>query len=268
MSPEILFWLALASKMAAAALFVLGATVAAERSGPLIGALIATLPLSAGPSYVFLAFDHDDAFIAKAALASIAINSATGVYALVYAKLAQRHSLPVCFTAGFSAWLATALLVQSRDWTLFEAIGLNAITYPVCIWFARDLRHAAMPRVALRWQDLVVRAAGVAVLMASVIILSFRIGPNATGVLAVFPLIFSSIMIILYRRVGGPAAAAVMAHSMPGLVGFGCCLVTLHLTAIPLGRATALLLALGVAVVWNVALFAASRVRRQAVDRV
>ena len=34
------------------------------------GALVATLPISAGPSYVFLALDHDAAFIAEGALAS------------------------------------------------------------------------------------------------------------------------------------------------------------------------------------------------------
>jgi hypothetical protein len=66
-------------------------------------------------------------------------------------------------------------------------------------------------------------------------------------------------MIILYRRVGGPAAAAVMAHSMGGFVGFACALIALHLTAVPLGRAAALVLALAIAIVWNLMLFAASR---------
>ena len=264
MSPEILFWLALATKMAAAALFVLGATIAAERAGPLIGSLIATLPLSAGPSYVFLALDHEAEFISASALASIAINAATGVYATVYARLAQRHSLLVCMVTGFGAYLLIAWLVLLRDWTLVQAIALNVVVFPVCIWLVRDLRHAPMPQVAIRWQDLALRAVGVAVLVASVITLSFHIGPNATGFLAAFPLIYSSIMVILYRRVGGRAAAAVMAHGMPGLVGFGCALVTLHLAAVPFGRAAALLLALVVTIVWNLMLFAINRYNRGA----
>ncbi len=41
--------------MAVAAAFVVSASVITERSGPVIGALVATLPISAGPSYVFLA---------------------------------------------------------------------------------------------------------------------------------------------------------------------------------------------------------------------
>ena len=36
------------------------------------------LPVSAGPAYVFLALDHDPQFISQSALASLALNAATG----------------------------------------------------------------------------------------------------------------------------------------------------------------------------------------------
>ena len=77
MSPELAFILTLALRMAITAAFVVTASIVTERSGPVIGALIATLPISAGPSYVFLALDHDAAFIAEGALASLPINAAT-----------------------------------------------------------------------------------------------------------------------------------------------------------------------------------------------
>jgi len=70
--------------MAVTAAFVVSASIITERSGPVIGALIATLPISAGPSYVFLALDHDAAFIANGALASLPINAATIWLALTY----------------------------------------------------------------------------------------------------------------------------------------------------------------------------------------
>ena len=59
MSPELTFLLTLALRMAITAAFVVSASVITEKSGPVIGALVATLPISAGPSYVFLALDHD-----------------------------------------------------------------------------------------------------------------------------------------------------------------------------------------------------------------
>src|SRR5215472_4687952 len=74
MSAELSFMLMLVLRMAVAAAFVVSASFIAERAGPVIGALVATLPISAGPSYVFLAIDHDAAFIAEGALASLPIN--------------------------------------------------------------------------------------------------------------------------------------------------------------------------------------------------
>ena len=76
---------------------------------------------------------------------------------------------------------------------------------------------------------------------------------------AVFPVIYTSIMVILHRRVGGPATAAVLANAIPGLAGFGMALLTLHLTAVPLGSASALLIALFVSVAWNLMLYVLQR---------
>src|SRR5581483_2244067 len=90
MSPDLHFLLLLALRMALAAALVVSASMVTERSGPVIGALIATLPISAGPSYVFLAIDHDAAFIAESALASFPINAVTMFYCLAYVFLAQR----------------------------------------------------------------------------------------------------------------------------------------------------------------------------------
>src|SRR5258708_6479972 len=91
MSSDLAFILTLALRMAVTAAFVVSASVITERSGPVIGALVATLPISAGPSYVFLARDHDAAFIAEAALAT-PINAITIFLCLTYVVLAQRRS--------------------------------------------------------------------------------------------------------------------------------------------------------------------------------
>ncbi len=102
MSPDLAFILTLALRMAVTAAFVVSASVITERAGPVIGALVATLPISAGPSYVFLALDHDAAFIAEGALASLPINAVTIFLALTYVVLAQRQSALVSFEARLS----------------------------------------------------------------------------------------------------------------------------------------------------------------------
>jgi len=67
---------ALAAKVAGAVVIVIVAARLAERAGPFLGAMIATLPVSTGPIYVFLAMDHGAAFIAQAAVTSVASTAA------------------------------------------------------------------------------------------------------------------------------------------------------------------------------------------------
>src|ERR1051325_6861373 len=95
MSAELAFLLSLILRMAVAAAFVVIASMIAERSGPAIGALVATLPVSGGPSYVFLAMDHNDAFIAQSALASVPMNAASVLMSMAYILLVQRFPLAV-----------------------------------------------------------------------------------------------------------------------------------------------------------------------------
>src|SRR5579871_1784103 len=256
MSPELIFWLALTTKMAVTALTVSVATIIAERLGAVAGALVATLPVSAGPVYVFLALDHDAAFISASAVTSLALNAATAAFVTVYVLAAQRRSLWVSMSVAFSAWLSAALALGAVAWTAFPAFVLNLIVFSLCFFIVRPYCLVHMPTTKRPWYDFVLRAAMVALLVGAVVALSFRIGPTGSGVLAVFPIIYSSIMLILHRRIGGPATAAVLANAIPGLAGFGAALLTLHLAAVPFGSALALILALGVSVACNAIVYA------------
>lgn len=256
MSPDIYFWFALLTKMGTAALFVIAATVTAERAGPAIGALVATLPVSAGPAYVFLALDHDATFISEAALASFVLNAATALFAVAYVLLVQRFGFAVSVPGAFAVWLGAVALLASVPWSTLSAILLNLAAFPVCFLLVRDFRHVRVPPTRLRWYDFALRALLVAFLVAAVVTLSFRIGARWTGILAAFPVVFTSIMLILHRRIGGRAAAAVLASAMLGLAGFGAAVLTLHLLALPFGSPAALAWALAVSIGWNFVLFA------------
>lgn len=259
MSPDLYFSLVLIIRMAITAGFVLLATVTAERAGPLIGALVATLPLSGGPVYVFLALDHDAQFIAASALNSLAINAVNVMFALIYAMLAQTRPLIVSLSLALFAWMVLALAIHSVAWTLVTAVALNVVVLAVCLALARPLRHAKIPLLYRRWYDLVLRAAMVAALVGVTVTLSFRIGPNGSGILAVFPIILISVIIILHRRVGGKPTAAVMANAVLGLIGFAFACVVLHLTAEPFGSAIGLTLALAASIAWSLLVLLARR---------
>jgi hypothetical protein len=255
MSPDLTFILVLALRMAVAAAFVVTASVITERSGPVIGALIATLPISAGPSYVFLALDHDAAFIAQSALASLPINAATMFLALTYVVLAQRQNTAVSAGGAMAVWITLAALERLVSWSLTGGLIVNAIAFAICLPLLRHFRHVQMPLIARRWYDIPLRASMVATLVAIVVTLSHWVGPFVSGTIALFPVVLTSLMLILHPRIGGPATAAVLANGGWGMMGFGIAVAVLHVAALPLGSATALSLALTTCVVWNLGLW-------------
>ena len=259
MTPDVYFLITLAVKMAVTAAFVVGATVTAEKAGPLVGGLVATLPLGAGPVYVFLALDHGASFIAESAVNSLAINTVNVIFALTYALLAQRFALAVSLPLAMAVWFALAFGVHEIHWTVAGATLLNLVVLPVSIALARPLRHVRIPPIRTYWYDLALRAAMVAILVGLTVTLSFSICPGGRGIMAVFPNILISIMLILHRRAGGKPTAAVMANGVVGLVGFAFACIVLHYAALAFGAVIGLSLALATSVAWGISVFMARR---------
>ena len=259
MSPELHFILFLLLRMAIAAAFVVTASVITERSGPVIGALIATLPVSAGPSYTFLALDHDAAFIAQGALASLPINAATIFMCLTYVVLAQRHGMLMSCAGAFAVWIGLASLIRQFDWSLTAGLAANLIAFGICIPLLAGYRHVKMPLVTRRWYDVPMRAVLVATLVAIVVSTSNWVGPRISGIIALYPVVFSSIMVILHPRIGGRPTAAVLANSAWGLLGFGTAIAVLHVAVVAFGSVVGLCLALGTCIVWNLTLWGIGR---------
>jgi len=256
MSSDLTFLLMLVLRMTVTAGFVVSASFIAERSGPVIGALVATLPISAGPSYVFLALDHDASFIAEGALASLPINAATIVLSLTYVLLAQRRGMLASCAAAVVVWLALALVIHAVYWSLLAGVAVNVVTFAVCVPILRRFRHVKkMPLITRRWYDIPLRASLVATLTATVVTLSGWVGPAISGILALFPVVFTSMMLILHPRIGGPPTAAVIANGAWGLMGFGLAIAVLHVAVLRFGSAIGLSLALATCIGWNLVLW-------------
>ncbi|SFN87609.1 hypothetical protein SAMN05216330_101807 [Bradyrhizobium sp. Ghvi] len=255
MSLDLHFILFLLLRMAIAAAFVVSASVITERAGPVIGALVATLPVSAGPSYVFLAIDHDAAFIAQGALSSLPVNAATIFMGLTYVVLAQRHSLVLSVGSAVAVWVVLASIIRQFEWPLTAGLAANLIAFGICIPLLSGYRHVKMPLVTRRWYDIPMRASLVATLVAIVVSTSGWVGPRISGIIALYPVVFSSIMLILHPRIGGPPTAAVLANSAWGLLGFGMAIAVLHVAVVEFGSVVGLSLALATCVVWNLTLW-------------
>lgn len=138
---------------------------------------------------------------------------------------------------------------------LSRVAAFNLALFAACTALTDRFRHVAMPAIERHWYDVPMRAFLVACLVAAVVASSGHVGPTITGLLAVYPIVLTSLMLIFQPRVGGPAAAALIANTMWGLVGFSACLFTVHLAVEPLGTWLGLVLALAVSIVWNLVLW-------------
>jgi hypothetical protein len=249
-------WPLLAAKVAAAVLIVVAASRATERAGPLVGAMIATLPVSTGPVYVFLAIDHGAAFISESARMSVAATAAIAAFVAAHALAARRFRTGVCLALATAAWFAMALALQLRDWSFTEALVLFAGAFALAIpGLSRFSATGPAPRAPRARYDLALRAALVATVVVATTVASHLLGPSASGVLATYPVVFTSLVLILQPACGGAFTAAVLVNGLKGLVGFGVALAVLHLAAARLSAAAALLIALAVAVSWNLVLY-------------
>src|SRR5215469_8723942 len=167
MPPELIFWYGLILKMAMTAVVVVVTSVAVERAGPFIGALIAALPTAAGAAYIILAVEHPPSFIAAGAIGSAATTAAVSIYCLTYAALAQRHGLLLCLVVSLVIWFIAAALLRAVAWTPLTVALLNIVVFGTTIPLSWRFRASGPMRKFLRTPyDIPLRAAAAAVTVA------------------------------------------------------------------------------------------------------
>ena len=254
------FWALLVMKMLTSAAIVVGASMVVERSGPFLGAMIVTLPISAEPAYAFLAVDHGPNFIAASALVGLTVSAATVVYMVVYAAAAQRLGVLASVGSALGVWAICIGFILRGQWSLSGALALNMAVYAFAIPFARKFSGATI-RISPRkraW-DVPFRAALVMAVVGVTLIAGRTLGPSIAAVAALAPVVLISMALILQPRVGDAAAASVVANGVPGMIGFVGALSLLHLCAVRFGAAVALIMALAVSIGWNASLIALRR---------
>ncbi len=236
---------------------VVMASVIAEAAGPVIGALAASLPVSAGPTYIFLALNHSADFVSASALGSFAANAATILFLATYARIATGRGRFEALLPAVLVWLVAASIIQAVHWSAITALALNVTTFVGGLWVTRSIvsvgRQHASPLRATR-SDLGGRALAVALFVASVLGVSAMVGPNITGVLATFPIVFVMLIFVLRPRIGDGPSAVLAATGLRAMGGFGLMFLVAHLAIVPLGKNIGLAVALVPTLAWSAAL--------------
>jgi uncharacterized membrane protein (GlpM family) len=263
MSPEMLFLVDLALKMALTAFIVVVISITVERSGPFIGALIAALPTAAGAAYIILAFEHPPAFIAASAVGSAAATTAVSVFALAYTVLAQRHGVALSVSVAIIVFFVAAAALRAVAWTPLTAFVLDVAVFGVTVPLSWRYRTSGPPAkfIRSRW-DISVRALSAAIVVVVVTTISTSIGSFASGMFAVFPIVMACTAVILQLRVGGVASASMFAHAQIALNGLWLGFLAMHYLVAPIGVGPAYGLGLLVCIGWSGLLWAMRRRRR------
>jgi hypothetical protein len=255
------FLFELALKMMATAAVVVAASVVAERSGPFVGAMVAALPTAAGAAYVILAIEHPPSFIAGSAIGSVAANAAVVIFSFAYAVLAQTRGVLASLGGALLIWLACAAVLRTVDWTVPGVLLLSAVVFGILIPAGVRYRTETNIKVKTSASDIAWRALAVAVCVVVVTAASHSIGSFASGIFAVFPVVISSVLVIIQLRLGGPAAASVAAHVGEPLIGLSLGFLAVHYLAEPVGVWWAFAAGVAICFAWSGMLWSIRRYR-------
>ena len=93
--PDSFFYLQFFLKLGLSAAIVIAASLVIEHSGPLVGALVVTLPVTVIPAFAFISLDHNASYMAAAATVGFSVVSINGLFMMLYILLARKRNIVV-----------------------------------------------------------------------------------------------------------------------------------------------------------------------------
>lgn len=202
-------------KLTIVPLFILVVTLAGKKWGTQLAGLLGGLPIVAGPIVVFLALEQGQAFGAVAATSAIASVVALLAFGVAYSWLCLSKPWPVAYPLSLVVWLFTAFLLSQlmlRPWLAlvlaFMAIALTPVLLP---------KVFSEPNGSNRLKDLPLRLISGAILTLAVTQSAQLLGEHWSGILAVFPVIGSVLVIFTHRNQGAAAVTQLYRGMVKGL---------------------------------------------------
>ena len=241
---ELWFTFLIRALVASSIVFI--ATLLAERLNAFYASLIGAFPTSAGPAYIMLAVKEDADFVALSALYSMASMAAIAPFVTVLIFLAPKKSMPITIFFSIMTWFVFAFIIRQVLWTPLTALILNIIVYAVCFYFTSKISYLNnnVSKDKGSYSDLIFRGIAIGLFVAIIVTASSLLGPNMTGLSAVFPIVLLVLAIILYNRVGGVVVAVTMYSALRVVSGLVFVMMILHYGVIFYGEVIGLLLAL------------------------
>ena len=218
-------------------------TLAGRRFGPRIGGWLNALPLVAGPVLFFLALEQGEAFVARAAEATLAGLAAVAAFAVTYSWTALARPWWVCVLVGWTVFGVLTIALQAVHWTAVSGLALALGAFGIARVLLPRLPEASPPARAPAW-DLPSRMGSAVVLVLLVTGLAAWLGPRLSGAITPFPIATTILLAFTHAQQGAPAAVGFLQAFLPAMWSFALFCFVLAWGVLGLGRDPAFLLAL------------------------
>lgn len=229
-----------ALKLLLVPLLIAAVTLAGRRWGQNLAGWLGSFPIVAGPILLILAIENGNAFGARAAQMSLAGIAAAMVFYVAYARLAGRRGWGLTLSLSLLAWVVAVSALQWLPQTLPFA-ALAALASLLAAPRAMGKRPAPLTPFTPHPLELPARMAFGAGLTLLTSALGARLGPEASGYAALFPIVGAVVASVNHATHEARAAGAFLAGMTRGMwsVGTFCLALTLALPRWPLALAFA-----------------------------
>jgi hypothetical protein len=235
-------------KLALVPMLIGAVTLAGRRWGATVAGWLSAFPIVSGPILFFVALEQGAGFVARAALGTLSAVLAILVFAVSYAWAATRFGLAVCLAAAFVAYFTTVALLNVTP----PVVWIVAPLVFAGLWVAPRLFPVLAPTASMpssRGNDIYLRMFAGAILVYVVTRFSAALGPQLSGIFAMFPVMASVLVAFSHRHSGAEFAVNLLRGMVLGFYAFAAFCLVLALTLPAMGIAPAFVSALASAVV-------------------
>jgi hypothetical protein len=233
-----LFIVQLALSFAVGGLWVVCATVLADRLGPKVGGLISGLPSTVALGLFFLAWTQSPGTAVQAASVVPLVAGINSLFCATYAHLVRKDIRPALLFSLALWFLSAYVLVRTRfDSYAVSLLGFGSLFLLSFFLMEHVFKIASIKGKAVRYRPRLILArafaGGLAVSVA--VYLGKTAGPLWGGIFSTFPAMFISTMLVTYFAQGALFSAGIMKSTMLSGLSVAVYAVVVRWTFLPLG---------------------------------
>jgi hypothetical protein len=228
-------------------------TLAGRRWGPAVAGWLSAFPIVAGPILWFIAIEQGAAFAARAAVGTLSAVLGMLAFGLSYAWAATRYSWPLSLPLAYVGYAAAVVVLDLWNASTPLVAGLVVMAG---LWLAPRL-YPVLPASAKAPSskppnDMLLRMGLGALLVVLVTHFAATLGPDLSGVFAMFPVMGTVLALFTHRSAGAAATVQLLRGMVLGFYAFGtfCLVLAWALSATGIGLAFLCALAAAAVIQW------------------